>query len=287
MPAGQLASITFIGTPHVPVLPAALPCGYGAPTVLSRQTNDVGTFENIVGLPPAEGSQVALWNPPTADWAIYTFLSCTWSPNVPSVGIGQAALITVAPPSTASPTLLSDVSDQTACAGSSASFSVTACGTPPLSYQWRKNGANLSDSGHFAGSHTSTLTVSNVSIADLSPYDVVITNAFGATVSSAANLFVNPCPPVITQQPMSVSPTQGRTTTFTVTAVGTPPLNYQWSFNLTNILSGATNTTYTISSAQPANAGLYSVVVANAYGSVTSAPVQLKMLEPTEGRLQC
>jgi hypothetical protein len=86
---------------------------------------------------------------------------------------------------------------------------------------------------------------------------------------------------------MSVSPTQGRTTTFTVTAVGTPPLNYQWSFNLTNILSGATNTTYTISSAQPANAGLYSVVVANAYGSVTSAPVQLKMLEPTEGRLQC
>ena len=287
IPAGHLSSITFTGTPHVPVLPAALPCGYGVPTTLSRQTNDVGTFENIIGLQPTEGSQVALWNPPTADWAIYTFSGCTWTPNVPSVGIGQAALITVAPPSTAPPTILSDVSDQTACAGNSVSFSVTACGTPPLSYQWQKNGANLSDSSHFTGTHTSTLTVSNASTSDLGAYDVVITNAFGTNVSSTANLFVNPCPPVITQQPMSVSATQGQTTTFTVAAVGTPPLNYQWSFNITNILSGATNTSYTVSSAQQTNAGLYSVVVANAFGSVTSAPALLRIINVTEGRLQC
>jgi hypothetical protein len=55
------------------VLPAALPCGYGAATVLSRQTNDVGTFENITGLSPTEGAQVLLWNAPVVDFDVCTY----------------------------------------------------------------------------------------------------------------------------------------------------------------------------------------------------------------------
>src|ERR1039457_1185025 len=39
-------SVTFSGTPNVPVLPASLPCGCGQTNYLSRQTNDLGTYEN-------------------------------------------------------------------------------------------------------------------------------------------------------------------------------------------------------------------------------------------------
>ena len=48
-----------------------------------------------------------------------------------------------------------------------------------------------------------------------------------------------------------------------------PAITYQWYFNGTAI-SGATSTTYSLSSAQPANAGEYTAAVSNVMGSVTS-----------------
>ena len=103
--SGTHLTITFTGTPHVPVLPALLPCGYGNATILSRQTNDVGTFETITGLTPAEGAQMALWDPLSQSFTGYAFSSGAWSPSVPSVGVGQAALITVTPSSLLSYTI--------------------------------------------------------------------------------------------------------------------------------------------------------------------------------------
>jgi hypothetical protein len=71
--------------------------------------------------------------------------------------------------------------------GRDAKFSVVASGEPPLSYQWRKNGSNLSDGGNIAGSSTTTLTVSSVTIAnDMGSYDVVVMNGVGGTLASSA-----------------------------------------------------------------------------------------------------
>ncbi len=75
--------------------------------------------------------------------------------------------------------------------------------------------------------------------------------------------------PSITTQPASQTVTAGSSATFTVAASGTAPLSYQWRFNGSNI-SGATNASYTLSNAQSANAGSYSVVVSNSAGSATS-----------------
>jgi hypothetical protein len=77
-------------------------------------------------------------------------------------------------------------------------FSASAYGTGPLAYQWRLNGANLTDgpspSGSGAtisGSATATLTISGATIADNGgSYDVVVTNNYGAITSSAATLTV-------------------------------------------------------------------------------------------------
>src|SRR6185295_9799835 len=59
-----------------------------------------------------------------------------------------------------------------------------------------------------------------------------------------------------------------------VTASGSAPLTYQWSFNQTAI-SGATASSYTRSNVQSADVGYYSVVVANGFGSVTSSSASL------------
>ena len=62
----------------------------------------------------------------------------------------------------------------------------------------------------------------------------------------------------------------GGTAAFSVTAAGTAPLSYQWNFGGTNIV-GATNTILTLTNVQLSQAGNYTVLVTNAYGSVLSS----------------
>ena len=81
--------------------------------------------------------------------------------------------------------------------------------------------------------------------------------------------FTGSTAPVITNQPQSISVSEGNQASFSVTATGTQPITYQWRKNGVNI-SGATNATYTIPSVVPSDAGNYSVIVSNSAGSVTS-----------------
>ncbi len=93
-------------------------------------------------------------------------------------------------------------------------------------------------------------------------------NIAGTATSADAVLTVNVAP-AITTQPQDQNVNQSSNATFSVVATGTPAPTYQWRFNSTDI-SGATDSTYTRSNAQPADAGSYSVVVSNVAGSVTS-----------------
>ncbi len=77
--------------------------------------------------------------------------------------------------------------------------------------------------------------------------------------------------PTISVQPQSQTVTAGSNATFSVVASGTPPPTYQWEFNGTAI-SGATSSSYSLSSAQSANAGTYTVVLSNAVGTIASTP---------------
>jgi hypothetical protein len=84
--------------------------------------------------------------------------------------------------------------------------------------------------------------------------------------------------PVIKWQPASRSVLLSNTASFYVMGVG-PQLAYQWLLNGTNI-PGATNSTYTIQSAQASHAGNYRVVLANAFGAATSSIASLTILAP-------
>ena len=80
--------------------------------------------------------------------------------------------------------------------------------------------------------------------------------------------------PTITQQPTSVTVTAGQAATFSVTATGTAPLNYQWYLN--SATTGTNSSSYTIAAATVAQTGaqIY-VTVTDAVGSATSATVTL------------
>lgn len=83
--------------------------------------------------------------------------------------------------------------------------------------------------------------------------------------------------PIITNQPVAQTNTQGGTAIFTVGVFGVAPLNYQWRVNGGNI-AGATNPSLTLTNLLPSNAGTYSVVITNTVGSATSANAALKVI---------
>ena len=96
-----------------------------------------------------------------------------------------------------------------------ATFSVTATGTAPLSYQWQKNKANIS--GATAASYTTPATTSGDNGAK---FDVVVSNSTGSMTSGTAMLTVNPAGVTlksIAVTPMSPSIVAGNTQQFTAT----------------------------------------------------------------------
>lgn len=83
-----------------------------------------------------------------------------------------------------------------------------------------------------------------------------------------------PTPPAIVAAPQDLTVNQGQLIQFTVAASGTGPLAYQWR-HAGDDLAGATSATFLKFNAQPADAGVYQVVITNAFGALTSAPVLL------------
>jgi hypothetical protein len=91
--------------------------------------------------------------------------------------------------------------------------------------------------------------------------------------------------PSITSPPANQIVTAGQNAAFAVGANGNGTLGYQWQFNATNTLAGATNALLTITNAQSTNAGNYSVVVTDSIGSVTSAVATLTVNVGTSSTL--
>jgi len=129
---------------------------------------------------------------------------------------------------TVAPSITSQPSNQTVTAGQTASFSVAATGTAPLSYQWQKNGVNIT--GATAASYTTPATTTSDSA---STFRALVSNTAGSVTSSAATLTVNAAAvaPSITSQPSNQTVTAGQTASFSVAATGTAPLSYQWQKN--------------------------------------------------------
>jgi len=156
-----------------------------------------------------------------------------------------------------------------AAVGGTVVLGVVAAGTPPLSYQWSLEGTNLAWATNY------TLVLTNVLLNDAGSYAVEVSNAFGSQQSSNAVVSVG-LAPMIEFGPTDQTVRLGGSATFTVTAAGAEPLNYQWSLGGTN-LAGATNNLLVVTNVQPSDAGTYAVGVSNAYGMVVSSNAVLTL----------
>ncbi|HWN93701.1 MAG TPA: M36 family metallopeptidase [Methylomirabilota bacterium] len=86
--------------------------------------------------------------------------------------------------------ITSQPASQAAGIGVTVNFSVGVSGTPPFSYQWRRDGVNLVNGGRISGAAGSALTIANSFESDSGLYSVTVSNAFGGAVSSNAMLTV-------------------------------------------------------------------------------------------------
>jgi DNA/RNA endonuclease G (NUC1) len=157
---------------------------------------------------------------------------------------------------------------QTLAAGGTATFSVTASGNAPLTYQWYFEGQPIS------GATTSTLTLENVALEQMGSYRVTVTNSVSSATSESVLLVVTGVPPSILTQPVSQTVNAGENVVFTALASGSPTMSYQWRFN-GDPIPGATAASLTLTNVQAASAGNYDVVATNSVNSATSAVATL------------
>jgi PKD repeat protein/subtilisin-like proprotein convertase family protein len=158
--------------------------------------------------------------------------------------------------------------------GQPVELSVAAGGSPPLHWQWRKNGLPISDATN------AMLTLASAQCDDAATYDVVVANPDSSVTSSPAVLTVVSSP-TISFQPADQVANVGQTVVFAVGATndcgGAPA--YQWRKEGVD-LADETGTTLTRSNVQPSDAGHYAVVITNLAGSVTSAVARLSVVPP-------
>jgi len=187
-------------------------------------------------------------------------------------------------PSGVQPVIVTEPTNQNVVESNSVTFSVAAIGAMPLAYQWQFDGTNLTDGANLIGSQGTNLTILGALPSNAGNYQVIVANNFGSVTSVVASLSVRILP-VITAQPQSQVSSAGSSVTFSVAAAGSPPLSYQWLFDGTNLtdgdgISGSQSTNLTIADVLLSNAGSYSVIVANPFGSTNSVSAELSVVGP-------
>ncbi len=154
-----------------------------------------------------------------------------------------------------------NVADYGGTTNRSATFATLAYSPEPISYQWRMNGVPI------PGANASTLSVSNVTLANDGLYDVLVTDTLAARASGSARLTVLLNPQILVP-PVNQFVVQGGSFTAGVQVRGNPPpFGYYWrqgAAAVATIVSESTNSFYTRSNAQLSNAGTYRIVITNA-----------------------
>jgi len=175
------------------------------------------------------------------------------------------------------PLITQEPSDAAVNLGGNASFSVAASGV--ISYQWYLNGVAIPNAT------AAVLNVIDVQDSNLGAYTVSLTNNFGTTMSTTAELAFNQSAPVFTSQPVSQTIEIGRTVVFYAPTDPQSDSAYQWYLN-GRALASATSQLLVISGTTFADAGTYECEASNALGSAQSNPATLTIVSTANpGRL--
>jgi hypothetical protein len=283
------AAVTFtITVDKIPVITSAnnttfVVGAFGSFTVTASARPPADIFESgalpsgvtfVNNAPPSSSSGTLSGTPAAGTGGVYniTFTAT----NVHGSSAPQAFTLTV----NEAPTVGTNPSDQTVCAGSTASFTASAAtGFPAPTVQWQLStdgGASFSN----IGGATSTTYSFTTSLSDNGhKFRAVFTNGSGSAATTAATLTVNTAP-VVTTNPSSQTVCAGATATFTAAATSSPAATVQWQVSTDggtsfSDVSGATSATYSFTTAATDNGNQYRAVFTNACGSATTTAATL------------
>ena len=175
---------------------------------------------------------------------------------------GKFSGIEIIDPAAPGSPVISGLSDQTIVAGQNLTLEPSIIAADPISYQWSSNGIAI------AGATNATLTLSTVQYAQNGTvYALQASNAYGAD-SAGMTLTVLVIPSITGLNNQAVAP--GTVVTMAPSVFGVPAPTLQWYYN-GGILSGSTTDSLSISNAQEADSGTYTLVASNNVGVVTNS----------------
>ena len=241
--------------PSVSVLPSSARINAGQRVTLTAMANGTAPlgiqwFEGNAGdrRKPA-GSGTSFTSAPL------TASTSFWCETTNACGTVESPTVAVEVCTT--PSITTHPQNTSITAGQSATLTVSASGTAPLSYQWFEGVTPVG---------TNAATFNTGALTSTKSYRVEVRNACGTVTSNTATVSV--CtPPAITTHPQSSSITEGQSAALGVSASGTAPLTYQWFEGVTPVgTNSATFDTGALTSTKS-----YRVEVRNACGMVTSS----------------
>ena len=225
-----------------------------------------GTWEKVTA--GSEGTTASYTTAPTIAGDNGEQFRCLVT-NSGGGAVSDIATLTVNP---AAPVITGNPANQAVIEGHSATFTVIAVGTAPLTYQWQRQ-ESLGNPWTNVGTNSSSYTKDPVTGQDHGAgVRCQVRNQAGSVFSDTATLTV-PVPPTVTSQPLNQTVSVGQKATFSVIAIGTAPLTYQWLRQeagggaWANV--GTNSPTYTTDPARAADNGAkFQCLVTNTVGSV-------------------
>jgi uncharacterized delta-60 repeat protein len=213
------ATLTVYSPPLITVQPASQTVGVGSNFTVSVTAtgNPAPAYQwNKDGsdIPGATASSFTVTGAQTNDAGGYSVVLTNLFAAVTS-SVASISVLYYAPTITVQPV------GQTLLVGSNFTLTVTATGTAPLAYQWRKDGGNLS------GANGTSYAVTGAQTNDTGAYTVVVTNLAGSQTSAVAIVNVGYAP-LIVQQPQPFTNNLGTSNAFSVAVFGSEPLLCQW-----------------------------------------------------------
>jgi uncharacterized ParB-like nuclease family protein len=280
-PSVSLSTTAIVSLPVITTQPVSQNVCTGSAVTLLVAANYASSYQWKLGASPIPGaisSSYDISSAASGDAGSYTVIVTNPAGSVTS----NVAQLVVGSTITSQPQSLSIYATQTAA------FSVSATGHPLFGYQWYEIAPGDTTGTAITNASASTYATPPVDVAhyDGAKYYATVTDGCGSTLTSSdATLTVNSgnVPPTITTEPTGQNVAEGGTTSFTVVASGTPPLNYLWYRNPAGsttgtAIPGATSATYNV----PASAttitndqDAYYVIVTNSYGQAVSQHASL------------
>jgi hypothetical protein len=240
--------------------------------------NGVGSGPyNVPNYAPAIGSSAHVGSGPGVGWTAFlggvdevAFYTNVLSPAdiLAHYQLGTNSFRAVPTP----PGFLQQPASRTNFSGTTATFSVAANGTQPLSYQWKRGVTPITGATNNSYSFTATYPAD-----DGATFSVTVTNSVGSTNSAVATLTVLTDLNIL-HEPFSITRTVGSKAAFRVVANGAVPISYQWFkvAGVTNAIPGATSDTLWLSNIQPGDdQSQYYAQLTNPFTVTNGAPATL------------